>query len=1597
MTSPSTPPSALEPQLERLRGAAGSADPVAAGTEIADALDRCVRLGPQDARAVDDGVLHVLRSAAQVDPLLERVGPERLAAQLDRAVRRCAPAEHAVSAEDRASVWSLLDLARRPSVLQRIERDQLDAWATRLLAAIDVSEFTIGALFDQRVRAYGSRVLFQLSETAGSRVLSWRRTASRVEGIARGLLALEESGATRVAIASDNRIEAVLVDLACLTTGIVDVMVPANATESDVGYMLRQAECDVVVVANAEQARKVVAQRGQLPALRHVVSIDPAPHGVGDRVLTLDDVVARGDKISAAVPRERATAVRLSDLATIMFTSGTTGTPKGIRFSQRNLVFKRFARALALPDIGADDTLLCFLPLYHTFGRFLEMLGCVFWGATYCFLESPDVDALVRGMRRFRPTIFISVPKKWMQLHEAIAEQADPSSASDLELAQATSRVTGGRLRFGLSAAGHLDADVFRFFQRQGVELLSGFGMTEATGGILMTPPGAYKDDSLGLPLPGIEARLAEDGELVVRGPYMMLGYLDAPGSAPSFDADGWFHSGDLMERDADGYFRLVDRKKEIYKNIKGETIAPQRIENLFRDFDSVGRAFLVGDHREYNTLLLYPHPEYRARHLADRSPREIKDHYRSIVVSVNQFLVPYERIVDFAVIDRDLDPALGELTEKGTPRRPQVVRNFESVLRQLYRRTVLHLGGLELTVTNWMFQALGLTANDLRVTEDTIALLGGAPLVARRTAQDTALVGSCVYRFPSGAPLNLGVVLTTPRLWLGNDALVQAIPIDLARRVRAGRAAEGMAWIGLPEPYAPKEGDRAALAEALRHGRHDLATVHLAACLLAAADSALALGALKLLGRIAGSSDDSLAEPVRAVLARAAESADREVARRAFQLLVPAERDSRFRATVERFLAHDAELIDADTRADLAKHRLPSAKLDALVDLAREAATDAGEAVQSRAVALLRFLAAYGAAHPATYRRLRAFLVRMGLFAARPAVRAEAEEAAETLQKGFRAWLGPNARIAVDPETGQEYGWDDVVVFDDETPEADRTRLLSAIKNTPLLREASFLFSKGVLLRIDDIPPGGIWIRPLGARQGKATYRLTIQTRFHGGYDVALSVNHEQTVEQVEEAIRWLILSGESAGQESLVADFGGYWRRQDLWSAEFVTGETLARALRRLARRPEEQERFRQIWPFLAWTALAGYVDFWRRCGRLWEIADPSMTDIVVPTDDYHTGVRIVSLTGRRAHRGLLVMLRSFRDELVRPAEEQYPQLAGLVGPEIVFSAVLEVFGEEAGLALLEDALAHEAEPGDGELRRALQEFVASVLRRGFLPRRLHFAVERYLRWERLSTGATPVARARTLQELYETYGLPALAQQYPETRLRFFRQTVFREGPAELLAGLDELIGQLRGRVLVGDELIDAVAELRARLRLGEDEDYFLARLSLPYLRPEDAANFVSSDLGGRPQSEIVVNLEDHEGGRFRVRHALNPKEVGRLHRLYLAAKLDIHFRPEHRYLVAINDRQQILGGIYYEIEEGGETAHLEKIVVSEAWRRKGVADGLMKELFNRLHAAGVKAVTTGFFRPEYFYAYGFRIEKRYAGLVKSLVDELPRAAG
>ncbi len=399
-----------------------------------------------------------------------------------------------------------------------------------------------------------------------------------------------------------------------------------------------------------------------------------------------------------------------------MFTSGSTGKPKGVQYTIYNLISKRFARAAALPKVGEDEVLFCFLPLYHTFGRYLEMMGMIFWGGTYVFAGNPSFETLLAGLQEVRPTGLISIPRRWQQIKErclAEMDAAEGRSARD----EAFRRVVGDRLRWGLSAAGALEPAAFHFFQRHGVELCSGFGMTEATGGITMTPPGAYEDNSVGIPLPGLEARLSEEGELQISGHYVAR-YLGDPPPAPGDEY--WLPTGDIFRERESGHYEIVDRIKDIYKNSKGQTVAPGAIEQKLAHVPGIARSFLVGDGREYNVLLIVPDLEDPVLTEGPESEQTV-EYFQQIVSTANQGLAPYERVVNFAVLDRDFERERGELTPKGSFQRKTIEENFRDTIEALYERDYVELevGDLRVRIPRWFFRDLGILEPEIVAHSD--------------------------------------------------------------------------------------------------------------------------------------------------------------------------------------------------------------------------------------------------------------------------------------------------------------------------------------------------------------------------------------------------------------------------------------------------------------------------------------------------------------------------------------------------------------------------------------------------------------------------------------------------------------------------------------------------------------------------------------------------------------------------------------------------------------------------------------------------------------------------------------------------------------
>ncbi|MCP4897291.1 MAG: GNAT family N-acetyltransferase [bacterium] len=1569
-----------------------------APSQVKEVLSHAALAGEAEIEAIDAQLVRRLR-----DPRLGATLSERLSlpVYIDLVGRCTARLDSSLDINPknlqhkRETAWALLDVVRRSSFLRRVaEEGQESKWAQRILELIECSDFTFPHLLAQRSSTYGNRPLLLYPQRGRTVSLSYSQVQGRVDLIAKGLRALMRNHPSkRVAILSQNIPEYALVDLACLASGIVDVMIPATASTDDIGYILRHSDVGVVFVSDPRGLRRVIAASDGLDPSPQIITLDRLlPRQ--SRGLTYEQLLDQGARQPDEPLAEKRSQLKIDDLATIMYTSGTTGIPKGICFSHRNIVFKRFARALALPEIGPNDRFLCYLPLFHTFGRFFELTGSIFWGASYCFAEDTSITTLTHQMKHLQPSVFISIPRKWIQLFEAITNRIDIDTASDLDIRSQVNDVTGGRLRWGLSAAGYLNPEIFRFFNRNGVSLMSGFGMTEATGGITMTPPDNYTENSLGSPLPGIEAKLAPDGELLVRGSYVMMGYLDPPNGESAFDENGWLATGDIMETDAEGYFRIIDRKKEIYKNVKGETIAPQKIENLFRDFDSVGRVFLAGDHREYNTALIFPNLDYEGLDFRSLDPEELKDHFRSIVVSVNTFLEPFERIVDFAILDRDFDAEHGELTPKGTFRRGTIENNYSDQIALLYQRSRFSIDGVEITFPNWLYQALGITIHDLEIHDSKMVLPEtGRSLSVKRGHDSRVQIGSCIYRTPK-AHLDLGVFLATPRLWVGNEELSDFVDLAPRHRSRQRRHIESYKWDERPIASQPNAQQKTKAKELIDGAEVTLSRLHASAVLSEAEDPSLAQIGVNALERTVATTDGAEGDIARHLLRRLARSRHSVVACLALKVLITSEMPGHYQQTLRTFLDSPAcNLID-ESISDLFAETLSPERLDAIIAETGALCRRAKSSPQQENVAerFLSLLVGYGTDHPSQYQRLRSFLTRMASEAESAPLRSHAENSVELLTEGFRSWLGSPARVAVDPETGREYGWADVIEFAEDVDDIGQERLREAIRMTPLLAEGVFLFSKGKSLHLSDIPPGGIWIRLLGRAYGKSVYRVAIRTRFGEQVDLAVNLGEELSSESMDDETRWLIACSDPRNAKPLVEEFGGYWRKRKLWTEEYIPGESLDRALRVASRRDPSYETLTLLWPAAAWSAAAVYIGFWDRTGRQLAIADPGPANVIAPMHDYQTGARIISIAKREPCDQLSTLLLLLKHKLVAPVEAEHEPLLGIASWRILFSALLEAIGESDGLVLLRrllEDLQKRSDDSDGTVdSKALRAFIQNVERKGFLPRRLHFSIQRYRRWQFLNRDATLAARAATLKELGTTYGLVNLNPDHPETRVRFYRDTVFHETINELAEGLEFVITQLREHGIVADEIPQAIADLRARIHLDRDQDFFLARLTYPYLRPEDDVEFVARDVGSERLSEMVVGSQDHDGNLFFVRHALTAKEIGRLYDLFVEGKLKVQFRTEHKFLVAVSERGTVIGGLFYEVDSEEQVAHLEKIVIDSRFKSRGIARALMDELCHRLATQGLRSLTTGFFRPQFFYHFGFTVERRYAGLVRTL---------
>src|SRR5260221_2922191 len=556
------------------------------------------------------------------------------------------------------------------------------------------------------VLGLGTRWPAYLEEAAdGWREVSWPEAAPRVEALANGLLAHGIRRGDAVAVLARTRLEWVLLDWAVMRIGAVVVGIYPTNTAKECAYILAHSESVLAFAEDDAQRAKLASVKADTPGLREIVRFDD--------LAALED---EGRAFAAEHPDALEAAereIQEDDLATLIYTSGTAGPPKGCMLTHRNLVTAAIRVQTNLEDGG--DVILLFLPLAHTFGRLAHHAGS-FYGSTVAFVA--DATRVGEALVAIRPTVLPSVPRIYEKIHTGVLDQIDNSDGAKraigrwalaagarasplrrggqrvplplrLQVAVADRLVfakvrdkLGGRLRVGVSGGAPLGVDVLEFFHALGLLVVEGYGLTETGSSLSVNDPEDFRFGTVGRAVEGNEVRFDEDGEILVRSDTVFAGYYKDPeATAEAFTEDGFFRTGDVGEVDADGFLKITDRKKDLIITAGGKNIAPQNLENALKASRFISQALVVGDRRPYVTALITLEQDEVAK--SGRDPHEL---VQEIVDDVNRDRVRVEQIKRFAILPRDFTQEDGEVTPTLKLRRKVVHEHFAQEIDELYR-----------------------------------------------------------------------------------------------------------------------------------------------------------------------------------------------------------------------------------------------------------------------------------------------------------------------------------------------------------------------------------------------------------------------------------------------------------------------------------------------------------------------------------------------------------------------------------------------------------------------------------------------------------------------------------------------------------------------------------------------------------------------------------------------------------------------------------------------------------------------------------------------------------------------------------------------
>ncbi len=595
---------------------------------------------------------------------------------------------------------------------------------------------TIPKLFEYLTEDFGNKTdkpLMKRKVDGKYEGISYSEFKKETDSFAFGLAALGLKTEGKVAIIAENRPEWVYSDMAILNLGGIDVPIYPSLTADSIEFILANSDSKGVIVSNKFQLNKILKIRDKVKSLQFTIVMNGSdmPEDVS-ALYTFKNVQEMGEIYKTNHPNYLAESkknISEDDLCTIIYTSGTTGEPKGVMLTHKNILSNVRAALNSFP-IDDKDIFLSFLPLCHIFERMAGYYTCFTAGSTLAFAES--IETVSQNLLEVEPTLMMSVPRLFERIHSKIIKNVNnqsstkqkifywavekgkkyaaskkknklsPFLSTQYKLADALvfkkiKEKTGSRLRFFISGGAALSLELGEFFEAIGIPVLEGYGLTETSPVIAVNRIDDYKFGTVGKPLPGVEVKIAPDGEILTRGDGVMQGYYKNKKETDAVIKDKWLHTGDIGEFDKDGFLKITDRKKHLFKTTAGKYIAPMQIENLFSASEFVDQFVLIGDRRMFLTALIVPDyeaiQEYADSHkipynkLEDLvKKKEIYDLFEKELTKFQKKLANYEKVRKFALLEKPFTLETGEITPSLKVKRKIVEEKYSDIINEMYR-----------------------------------------------------------------------------------------------------------------------------------------------------------------------------------------------------------------------------------------------------------------------------------------------------------------------------------------------------------------------------------------------------------------------------------------------------------------------------------------------------------------------------------------------------------------------------------------------------------------------------------------------------------------------------------------------------------------------------------------------------------------------------------------------------------------------------------------------------------------------------------------------------------------------------------------------